>query len=78
MIAATEAVSAVSETSTEPKVREPVTSEAAEPVSEPASEPTAEIAKTIAGRAKMQHQKLCGVASPAEKAEDAELSTKAM
>ena len=77
-VAATEAVPAVSETSTEPKDQEePVTSEvAAEPVSEPASEPTAEIAPkpSLEEPVNAASETVEVASAPAEKAEDAELA----
>ena len=76
--AATEAVPAVSETSTEPKeLEEPVTLEvAAEPVSEPASEPTAEIAPkpSLEEPVNAASETVEVASAPAEKAEDAELA----
>ena len=80
--AATEAVAAVSETSTEPKEQEkPVATEVAaepvsEPVSEPASEPTAEIASkpSLAEPVNAASETVEVASAPAEKAEDAELA----
>lgn len=75
---ATEAVAAVSETSTEPKEQEELvaTEVAAEPVSELASEPTAEIASkpSLAESVNAASETVEVASAPAEKAEDAELA----
>ena len=72
--AATEAVAAVSETSTEPKEQEePVATEVA---AEPVSEPTAEIASkpSLAEPVNAASETVEVASAPAEKAEDAELA----